>query len=139
MVYRRGLLWPVIKASCSIPGIFNPVKLDKKLLVDGAVLHNVATKVARDLGANKIIAVNVGFYVRKQEVKNLLNIFLQAWQLRGQELSRYQNLDAEVVIKVNLPGISPVDFHRAAECIQQGEKAAETKIPQIKKLLRIRR
>jgi len=138
VVHRKGLLWPVIKASCAIPGLFNPVKLDKKLLVDGGVLHNIPAKIAHDLGADKIIAVDVDYAIRKGGLNNLFGIFIQAWHLRGKELSRYQDLHAEVLIKVNLPGVSPIDFHQGKKCIQQGELAAEKKIPQIKKILRLK-
>ncbi len=138
VIHTKGLLWPVIKASCSIPGLFNPVRVDKKLLVDGGVLHNVPAKIARDLGADKLIAVDVGYYIKKGEMKNIWSVFLQAWHLRGKELGRYQNLHAEILIKVNLPGVSPVDFQHSKECIRQGELATEKKIPQIKKLLRIK-
>lgn len=138
VVYRKGLLWPVIKASCSIPGIFNPVRLDKKLLVDGGVIHNVPTEIARDLGADKVIAVDVGYFIQKGTINNLFGILIQAWQVRGRELGRYQNLSAEILIKLTLPGISPVDFHKALECIQYGEEATEKKLLQIKKVLKMK-
>ena len=81
------------------------------------MFHNVPAEIACDLGADKIIAVDVGHSIRKGRLNNLFGIFIQAWHLREKELSRYQDLHAEILIKVSLSDISPIDFHQGKRCI----------------------
>ena len=68
VVYQDGDLVKIIRASCSWPGIFNPVRVDGRLLVDGGIKNSVPTKIARFLNADYMIAVDVGFCVRRGRI-----------------------------------------------------------------------
>ena len=133
IVYTAGDLIKAIRASCSWPGIFNPVKLDGKLLVDGGIKNSVPTKIARAQNADYILAVDVGFCVKSGEIKNIFQMILQSFQITGEELNKYQSLEADLVIKVDLGDLDQVAFERSREAIRQGEKAAELMIGRLKK------
>jgi NTE family protein len=60
VVLRSGRLAPAVRASCSIPGIVTPVELGGRLLMDGGVVNNLPISVARDLGADVVLAVGLG-------------------------------------------------------------------------------
>jgi NTE family protein len=137
VVHQTGDLVKVIRASCSWPGIFNPVRLDGKLLVDGGIKNSVPTKIARSLGADYVLAVDVGFCVKKGAIKNIFQMILQSFQITGEELNKYQSVDADYVIKVHLGNIDQAAFERARESVRKGAEAAELAIPQLKKDLRL--
>src|SRR3989338_2500137 len=80
LAYKSGDLAKIIRASCSWPGIFNPVTIDGRLLVDGGIKNSVPTKIAKMLGADYIIAVNVGFCVKRGRVENIFQMILQSFQ-----------------------------------------------------------
>ncbi len=125
VILQSGDLVKSIRASCSIPGIFSPVTLDGKLLVDGGLKYTVPVSVARRLGATTVIAVDVGFCVRHGTINNILQLLYQASQIVGQELNNYQTMDADLVIRPALGDIDQMAFHRCAEAIRLGEQAAE--------------
>jgi len=139
VVFQKGDLIKVIRASCSWPGIFNPVRIDGRLLSDGGIKHSVPTKIARDLGADYVIAVDVGFCVRKGKIDNIFQMMMQSFQIMGEELNRYQSRDADAIIKVFLTDIDQAAFEKSREIIAKGAEAAEAAVWQIKKDLRIYR
>ena len=137
VVHQSGELVKVVRASCSWPGIFNPVRIDGKLLVDGGIKNSVPVGIARALGADYVVAVDVGFCVKEGPIKNIFQIILQAFQITGEELNKHQSLGADLVIKVDLGNIDQVAFDKSRETVQKGIEAAEAAIPQLKKDLRL--
>jgi len=133
IVYRSGDLVKVIRASCSWPGIFNPVKLDGRTLVDGGIKNSVPVNIARSQNADYILAVDAGFCVKKGEIKNIFQMILQSFQITGEELNKYQSLEADLVIKIDLGDLDQVSFDRSREAIEKGEEAAELMIGKLKK------
>lgn len=138
VVYREGDLTKIVRASCSWPGIFNPVRIDGRLLSDGGIKNSVPTKIARGLGAQYMIAVDVGFCVQKGKITNIFQMILQSFQITGEELNKYQSYEADIVIKVALDGIDQAAFNRSREIIAEGFGAAESIVPRIKRDLGIR-
>ena len=137
VVHQSGDLVKVIRASSSWPGIFNPVRIDGKLLVDGGIKNSVPANIARSLGADYVLAVDVGFCVKEGPIKNIFGMILQAFQITGEELNRHQSIHADLVIKVDLGHIDQVAFDRAREAVEKGMEAAEQALPQLKKDLRL--
>ena len=137
IVYQKGDLPKIVRASCSWPGIFNPVRIDGRLLSDGGIKSSVPTKVAKALGADYILAVDVGFCVKRGKISNIFQMILQSFQITGEELNKYQSLEADYAIKVDLGDIDQSGFERAREAIVKGYHAAEAVIDGIKKDLRL--
>ena len=113
VIFQKGALVKVVRASCSWPGIFNPVRIDGRLLSDGGIKHSVPTSIARNLGADYIIAVDVGFCVRKGKIDNIFQMIVQSFQIMGEELNQYQAREADAIIKVDLPDIDQAAFERS--------------------------
>lgn len=132
VIHKSGNLVKAIRASCSWPGIFNPVRIDGRLLVDGGIKSSVPTSIARSLGAEYIIAVDVGFCVKKGKVDNIFQMLLQSFQITGEELNKHQSHGADVAIKVILEGIDQTSFNRAKEIIAEGTGATESMVGRIK-------
>ncbi len=137
VIFQHGELVKVVRASCSWPGIFIPVRIDGRLVCDGGIQHSVPTKIAKDLGAEYIIAVDVGFCIRKNKIDNIFQMIIQSFQIMGEELNQYQAREADAIIKVTLPDIDQAAFEKSREIISRGTYAAESAVEQIKKDLRI--
>ncbi len=133
VVYQEGDLLRIVRASCSWPGVFNPVRIGNRLLCDGGIKNSVPTKIAKALGPNYIIAVDVGFCVKRGKIENILQMIMQSFQITGEELNKYQAQEADVVIKVEMPSIDQAAFDKAQEIVKKGVEAAESKIGEIKK------
>lgn len=133
VIFQSGELTKVVRASCSWPGIFNPVRIDGKLLSDGGIKNSVPVRIAKELGADYIIAVDVGFCVKKGRIGSIFQMILQSFQITGEELNKYQSSIADAAIKVELGDIDQLSFHRARDIISKGLEAAEGKIGEIKK------
>jgi NTE family protein len=132
-----GSVARAVQASCSLPVIFTPTVINKKLLVDGGVASQVPVRTARErLGAKLVISVNVNH--RGMESDRFDSIIAVATHLSALWASRNareeENL-ADVTIQVDAKGIPLYDLSKARELLRRGARAAEAKLPQIRKIL----
>jgi NTE family protein len=135
IVFKTGPLAPAIRASISIPGIFNPVELDGRVLVDGAVVAGVPVEVAREMQGDLVIAVNVGFDHTNHRVNNIFDVLSKVIDIMGNQLDFYQTQLADLMIKPQLGSIGTMHFGQARECVAIGRKAAEAALPELEKLI----
>ena len=133
VVFQKGDMVKAIQASCSWPGIFKPVEIGGRLLVDGGIKNSVPTNIARSLGADYVLAVDVGFCIKDGKIENIFQMILQSFQIMGEELNQYQSRGADCTIKVNLGNLDQISFDRAHEAILKGAEITVEKIPEIKK------
>ncbi len=131
----KGNLRTVIKASSAIPGIFPPVKIDDLLLVDGAASESVPVRKVKELGADRVLAVNVTKCLkRKEPPTNLLEILYRSQDITSFHLSQERLHEADLVIKPAVRELNWTDFEKVKEIIKAGEIAAEESLEEIKKL-----
>ncbi len=139
VVLTSGSIARAVRASSAIPGIFAPVRYNGRLLVDGGVLNRVPAQVARDLGADVVIAVNVGMELEdggnRARVNGIFGVIMQSIEVMQREILKEKIIEADVVIQPQVGHIGITQFERAEECIRAGEKAAEELLPQMKALV----
>lgn len=136
LCFTSGDLIKAIKASCSLPGIFRPVEMNGRLLVDGGIRHHLPTAVAKALGADIIVAVDVGFCVKNEKINNMLGVIMQSIQILGERLSMHQSEKADILIKPDLgKDIDQLAFDKSALIIRRGQEAAEEALPRVKKYM----
>ena len=137
VLFTSGNMQKIILASCSWPGFFPPVEVDGKFLSDGGIRNSVPVKWAKKLGATFTIAVKLGFSPQKIRVDNIFQMMIQSIQIMGEELDKYQSMQADIIIEPDLKGVNQLDFDKTEEIILSGEVAAEHEIKKIKHFLRI--
>ncbi len=128
VVLKAGSLPRAIRASMAVPGAFDPVEIDGRILVDGGIVNNVPVSVARAMGADVVIVSDLGsdLYTRDQitsglEVAGQLINFLFALN----SLEQLKSLGArDVLISVKLGDIGAGNFDRITQAIPLGEQAA---------------
>ena len=135
VVLQEGSVARAVRASAAIPGVFHPVVEGDKVLVDGGVVERVPAPTARDIGADFVIAVDVGIYLGGVKPHHLLDVITQSLDIMQRDLARYTLDAADVVVQPQLKEVSPGHFHKAEVAIQKGREAAQEALPQIKALL----
>jgi NTE family protein len=138
VVLKSGNLATAMRASMAVPGAFTPVHIDDMVLVDGGILNNIPVDVVRDMGADIIIAVDVGASaieaVKQSDFNSLGAVVARTYALMQRPDQEKQLARADIVIAPNLTGLSASDFHRGATIIPTGRKASQAMTDQLKPL-----
>jgi NTE family protein len=135
LVFESGPVSTAVRASTSIPGIFTPLNLGGRVLVDGGIVNSMPVDVARDMGADVIIAVDVTAHTTNYDVRNVVDIIIQTFNIMGAQVNKYKYEDADVVIRPDVRGVGIIDFSRKDYLILQGERAARTALPLIREAI----
>ncbi len=135
VAFGSGNTGMAVRASCSIPGVFRPVKIGDRMYVDGGVVSPVAVDVARRFGADVVIAVDISTGAERTFPENTIETILQSFNIMYSKLASIQLYNADVVIKPKVGHIGSADFSKRHEAILEGEKAALEALPQIIKIV----
>jgi NTE family protein len=135
VVLDRGPLAPAIRASCAIPGVFQPVEYQGKLLVDGGTVDNLPVAVARDKGADIVIAVDISQNVTNYNITNLVDVTLQAMHIMFNENVSQQRRDADILISPAVGNVAMMDFTQKKRLMQAGMEAGQQAAPAIRQAL----
>jgi NTE family protein len=133
-----GPIIPAIEASCSIPFVFVPVDLHGRILVDGGVIDPVPVRIARKLGAEIVVAVDLRALLPPTFPTNLFGIAKRSAEITLLWKSEWCTHDADVVIRPKLGFIGTFDDAYNEIIYQAGREAARKSIPEILKLLQDR-
>lgn len=133
--FATGNTGMAVRASCSIPGVFQPVKISGQTYVDGGVVSPVAVEFARRHGADVIIAVDISSGITNTVPRGTIETILQSIDIMHTKISENQLKLAHVVIKPKVGYISSSDLSKRHEAILEGEKAAYESLPKIHQIL----
>lgn len=137
ILFQRGNTGLAVRASSAVPGVFQPVRINDKLYVDGGLVSPVPVRFAREMGADIVIAVNISSSPEIQSAGSSLEVLLQTFTIMGQSLNYFELKNADIVIKPELPGMKGSDFNGRNLAILAGEKAASALIPVLKEKIRV--
>ncbi|MBX3054179.1 MAG: patatin-like phospholipase family protein [Caldilineaceae bacterium] len=131
---NRGKLSAALRASSSVPGIFTPTRLGKRMLVDGGTLNNLPVSVARRLGSDYVIAVDLlpPGTVGGKEPSNVMELTVTALYMLMRS-THNEGAAADRVIVPDIGHLSLFDLGKSEELIEAGRQAAILVIPKIKK------
>lgn len=136
VVLREGSLRKAVSASCAIPGILPPVRIDSRDLVDGGWIDRVPVRPVREMGADLVIAVDVAEVLDETEELNTgLGIVMRTNDICRCALSQLQLKEADIVICPDVSGVHWSDFGHLEECLRAGELAASAKLEAIRTLM----
>ena len=129
VIFRSGHLPQAIRASMSIPAVFAPVELDGRLLVDGGMVDNIPMDVARDMGVDRLIVVDIGTPLLPREqlltVVDVLNQSTTMMTRRNSEAQLATLRPEDLLVQPMLAGFGATDFARAEQLIDAGYRAAD--------------
>lgn len=126
VAFSSGVLAEVVRGSMSVPGVFTPYPLGGTYIIDGGVVNNLPVKLARDLGADIVIAVNVNspFVTSIDKYTSALDVIIQYTNIVLKNIEESQESMANIVVYPDLTGMDQTQLSRGVEFLERGNEAA---------------
>ena len=138
VVFTKGPLVDPMRASCASPGMFPPVEVDGRLLIDGMLAYSVPTTPLRGMGAESVIGVSLSEDRSRQPApRHMFEVLGQCFSIVEDKTCNLWKKDADLVLEPDISGFSFDCFDRTKELIASGEKATRAALPQLRRLLRL--
>jgi NTE family protein len=136
ILFQRGNTGIAVRASCSVPSIFEPVKIGAHEYVDGGLVSPVPAAFAHKMGADFVIAVDISARPESALTQSSFDVLMQTFTIMGQTIKAYE-LDkyADFVIRPNLAAMSGSDFGQRNAAILAGEEAVAKIWPELQRKL----
>jgi NTE family protein len=136
-VFRTGNTGMAVRASSSVPVFFEPVPINYQDYVDGGLVAPVPVSVARTLGADFVIAVDISDRPQDKATTGIVDILWQTFTIFGQTINRYELPKADVIIRPVTYGIPATDMSGRNKAVLEGEKAVASILSELKVKLAI--
>ena len=138
VVFHSGSIIDPVRASCAYPGMFLPVEIRGRYLVDGMLSHPVPTQPLREMGADRVLAVHLkGTWANGGPPRHLFDVIGQSFAIAQEAMSGLWKEAADLVIEPDVAGFAYDDFKRADDLIRVGELAMREALPEVRKWLEI--
>lgn len=138
IIINKGSVAKAIRASISIPGIYIPFRHQDMLLIDGGVLDPVPVSTVRKMGADIVIAVDVGVKNVHYKAESIFDILFSTFDIIQSELDKYRTLDADVIISPDLSECNTFDLDGYDKCFSAGYDAVHNTLAKIKDIIKER-
>ncbi|MBU3629128.1 patatin-like phospholipase family protein [Polynucleobacter sp. AP-Reno-20A-A9] len=136
VLFRTGNTGLAVRASCSVPGVFQPAVISGKEYVDGGLVAPVPVSYARQMGATLVIAVNISSEPVHQDASGTLGVLQQTISIMQRSINQYELKSADIVIQPQLKQMGSGDFKSRNSAILAGEAAAQEQMGLIKEKLK---
>jgi NTE family protein len=133
--FNRGDTGVAVRASCSVPAVFHPTPIQGHEYVDGSLVSPVPVRVARSLGADLVIAIDVSMQPTERELGSTAAMITQTFVVMAGTIAKEETKLADVVIQPDLAGISVANLSARGRAIAAGEEAARAALPEIRRLI----
>jgi NTE family protein len=136
VVFRSGRLLDAIRASCAYPGMFLPVEINGRLLIDGLLAYPVPAQPLHEMGANRVIGVYLsGHWTKTGGPRHVFDVIGQCFSIAQDKMCTTWQAYSDVTLLPNVAEYGYDEFVRSPEMIRAGEAAARAALPEIKKWL----
>jgi NTE family protein len=135
IVFERGDTGRAVRASSSVPGVFRPVGINGRYYVDGGLVRPVPVSVARSLGADFVVAVDISSNPTDTQVKDRVGELLQTFNIMIKTINQYELSGADIVIRPQTSSIDQTTLNGRHQAVLEGEKAARDKLPELRSKL----
>jgi NTE family protein len=136
VVFHSGSIIDPVRASCAYPGMFLPVQMRGRYLVDGMLSHPVPTRPLREMGAERVLAVHLkGTWANGGAPRHLFDVIGQSFAIAQDAMSTVWRQAADLVIEPDVAGFAYDDFKRADDLVRVGEAAMKNALPEVRKWL----
>ncbi|MCX7781116.1 MAG: patatin-like phospholipase family protein [Negativicutes bacterium] len=135
VIFTEGSVADAVRASISVPGIFLPFTVNDMMLIDGAVVNPTPTDIARRMGGEIVIGVDLAHAGIICNITNVFDVIIQSIDIMEREIFKHRNHDCDILIQPDVAHISPSSFDAIDECVAIGERAAEDALPMLRRLL----
>ena len=137
VLFRSGNTGLAVRASCSVPGVFQPASINGKEYVDGGLVAPVPVSYARQMGATIVIAVNISSEPLHQDASGTFGVLQQTISIMQNSINQYELKSADIAIQPQLKQMSGSDFKARNAAILAGEVATQEQMTLIKDKLKL--
>lgn len=132
ILFQRGDTGLAVRASSSVPAVFQPVRIGAREYVDGGLVSPVPVRFARQMGAEMVIAVDISSPPEGNATTDVMKLLLQTFAIMGKSINQFELRDADIVLRPALSGVSSADFSARLRAIQAGRDVAQRLLPEIR-------
>jgi NTE family protein len=137
MAFREGDAGFAVRASCSIPGVFMPAVALGSSFLDGGLVSPIPVATARKLGADLVVAVDVGGSDPSSgDNSGLYSVIMRSFEIMSQSLRQHETADADIVIRPDVARVNSTDFSSRSLLMALGEHAGKRLVPVIREKLK---
>jgi NTE family protein len=136
VLFHSGPLVDPVRASCAYPGMFLPVKIRGRQLIDGMLSYTVPTRPLRQMGANRVLAVHLkGHWTTGEGPRHLFDVIGQCFSIAQEMNCQVWKQAADLVIEPDVNGYKYDAFEHSKELVRAGEAVTRAALPEIRKWL----
>jgi NTE family protein len=138
VIFHTGSIIDPVRASCAYPGMFLPVEIGGRYLVDGMLSHPVPTRPLRDMGADRVLAIHLkGTWSSGGPPRHLFDVIGQSFAIAQDAMASVWRSAADLVVEPDVAGFAYDDFKRSDELIRVGEEAMRRAMPAVRKWMEV--
>jgi NTE family protein len=133
VIFNSGPIIDAVRASCAYPGMFLPVNVNGRLLVDGLLGYPIPATPLKRMGADKVIAVHLSaHWVKSRGPRHVFEVIGQCFSIAQDKMRSAWQADADVVLEPSVGDFSYDSFARAPDIIRMGEEAMREALPVVR-------
>ncbi|KRG14147.1 esterase [Virgibacillus soli] len=134
--FSKGNIARIVRASIAIPGIFTPVKINGRLLVDGGVVDKIPISTVRKMGADIVLASDVAIVNKKAEITTVYDVIMQSLDIMQTEIGTVKEGESDLMLRPHVEEFSARSFKNIKDIIKRGEEETLRQLPKIKQLIK---
>jgi NTE family protein len=132
VLFQRGDTGTAVRASSSVPAVFQPVSIGGREYVDGGLVSPVPVRYARQMGAELVLAVDISSPPEGNATSDVMKLLLQTFAIMGRSINQFELRQADLVVRPGMTGLSSADFTSRVRAIRAGREAAMALLPELK-------
>lgn len=133
--YYNGKICEIVRASCSLPAVYTPKRINNHMLVDGGIRENTPVSILKKMGAKYVVAVTFdGNKNRMNKYNNILSITMQSFDIMSHQINQEELEMADILIRPNVNEVSLLGCDKIDKCIESGYNETLKFIDKIKRL-----
>ena len=135
ILFQRGDVGTAVRASSSVPSVFEPVRIGNREFVDGGLVSPVPVRYARQMGAEYVLAIDISSPPESGKTGDMFDILMQTFTIMGKSINKLELRDADLVVRPALNDVGSADFKARRRSIEAGRTAMLQALPKLKAAL----
>ncbi len=135
ILFQRGDVGTAVRASSSVPSVFEPVRIGNREFVDGGLVSPVPVRYARQMGAEYVLAIDISSPPESGKTGDMFDILMQTFTIMGKSINTLELRDADLVVRPALNDVGSADFKARRRSIEAGRAAMLQALPKLKAAL----
>ncbi|MFM2427543.1 MAG: hypothetical protein RL707_1370 [Pseudomonadota bacterium] len=135
VLFQRGDVGTAVRASSSVPSVFEPVRIGNREFVDGGLVSPVPVRYARQMGAEYVLAIDISSPPENGKTGDMFQILMQTFTIMGKSINNFELRDADLVVRPALADVGSADFKARRRSMEAGRAAMLQALPKLKAAL----